>query len=141
MNSSIIAVIQPGKGEGYQELCGDGGIVFGYRLHKSYTFHEPHYVKVVQFSGTKVPCLISCSFTPPQPVNGGADSLIGTTAVQTNIYVPLLHNTLPFSGYIKLVPLAGEKQFRDAAVARKFTLVLHITPESWLNGSPGHASV
>ena len=113
-------------------------IQFAYHLDKPLEFNEQHYARLLWFGGTVAPCCLFVDFLQRQNFNGVLEPFLASTASGAKTsWVPLASNYIPSVGYRYIRQDDGNGIRRG----QKYTSVIEIASESWINGATSTSRV
>ena len=105
---------------------------FSYNLPEPLKFTEPHCARLLWLGGAKKPCLIFADFVERQSVNGSLQPFLASTAAGAKSgWVPLNSTQISQIGYYQL----RQANFEALESGKKYTVVVEIAPQAWLNGA------
>ena len=92
MKTPIVLTIRSvDSGVGY-ELQDNGTAALSYVLPQAFDLQEPHAVKLLYIKGPKKHVVCVANFIEPQGFNRDPMGVLGTSASDSNVYVPLRTN-------------------------------------------------
>ena len=106
------------------EIQSDGSASLSYCFPEPFDLQEPHAVKLLYIKGPKKHVVCVANFIEPQGFNRDPMGVLGTSASDSNVYVPLRTNYLPAVGWFTLFHLDGT----PIESLNTTVLALHLVP-------------
>ena len=133
-----IVIQSTAKNSEFKRIRETKTVQFAYHPNKPLEFTEQHYARLLWFGGLTAPSSLFVDFLQRQNVNGVLEPYLASTASGAKTtWVPLASNYIASFGYLYI----RQEDGGGIREGQKYTVVIEVASESWINGTTRPARV